>query len=453
MKTEAVEISFAIITLGCDKNKVDSEIIAASMTEAGFTQIEQPEKAQIVIINTCSFIQPAIIETLDTLFAAIGYKDEKSGYPIVAACGCFVDRYGSEFITNQIPELDLSFSIQNGSKAGMILSSYLSSRNLPQPTIQEYANLPSSYLQLSEATMIKRGVAFIRISDGCNKSCSFCTIPSFKGKHRSVPSEKILQICSTKARLGIKELNLVAQDLLPYGSDLQPPQSLTGLLGRLNTIPEVEWIRLLYLYPDFVDMEILEFIAANPKMVKYLDIPMQHIHPKILRAMNRPGNPEKYIRLIENIRRTVPDVAIRSSFILGYPGEGDDEFTELKHFIQEIKLNHIGIFLYADEEKTKAFAQKSKVDSQTVEERRDKIMMVQQEISQNHLARLVGRTIPVLIEEEINGEYVGRTQWDAPEVDGQTFVLSNEPLQKGRIYSVEITESLDYDLLAEYRSY
>lgn len=443
-------LSYHIVTLGCDKNKVESEKIARSLFSAAFLPSEAVGQADLIVINTCAFIKEAIEETLNEIFSLIGLEQK----PYIVVSGCLVDRYQAEFLKKQIPEIDFIMPSSLNEKSGELISSEIegykkSKQNRGELNLAgQYSS--DSYLEFSEATKLKEGYAFIKISEGCNRNCSFCTIPSFKGKMRSIAPNLLIADITQKCKLGIKEINLVAQDLISYGTDFNPPVNLLSLLRQIVAVENLQWLRLLYLYPDFIDEKLLHFITEEEKMVKYLDIPMQHVSAKILSAMHRPGNGPKYINLIRKIRSIAPDIAIRSSFIVGYPGESEGDFQQLVDFIAEAQLNHVGLFLYSDEEGTDAFDQLNKIDKSIAENRMNKILTLQKEISRKHLQKRVGQTLDILIEEQIEeNEYYGRTQWDAPEVDGHTYVYSRSPLRTGNIIKAEISQGLEYDLLAE----
>lgn len=462
------DVKINIVTLGCDKNKVDSEKMLNSLASLGFQITDSESETDVFIINSCGFLKASIRESLDTFFQAVKWNGTNTGddkprsgrrQKKYVLTGCIPLRYKNEIpdLEKSIPEADLIVALDQVSDIGnMIISKFFPGFKAAQRhPLKKTDNL--SLYDYSEATRIKEGYAFIKIAEGCNHKCAFCAIPNIRGKQKSIPLTEIVSDVKLKADSGINEFILIAQDSTSYGNDITPVKKaaiqkndLLELSKKIVKNPKVEWLRYLYLHPDHLSQKFLEFIAREPKCVKYIDIPFQHISDNILKKMGRSGNEQKYRNLVDQIRKTIPGVAIRSSFILGFPGERRKDFLRLINFVKETELDKMGLFLYSDEESTKSYNLKNKVPGKKAENRRDLLLEAQKKISQKKLKQLVGKTLEVLVESAQGEEYIGRTQWDAPEVDGQTFIYSKKKLTTGKLVPVLITGSMDYDLLAEY---
>lgn len=468
-----------IETLGCDKNKVDSERLLKSAWEHGFAPTTDEKQAHVLVINTCAFLTKAVEESLEILFNAVRIKElngcETKGNssstprPIVVLTGCLVGRYGQEQLQKQLPEVDIILPQEKIHELGPRLIKVWPKANSP---ILNRANI--NYWPYSEATLIQQGYAFIKIAEGCNRACSFCVIPQIRGKQHSLPPERIEELVLQKINMGIKEINLIAQDSSNYGHDLRPSTTLAQLLQRIAPLSGLRWLRLLYLNPDWITDELIETISAYPSIVPYLDIPMQHASGKLLRLMNRPGDSSYFLELIAKLRHRLPDIIIRSSFIIGYPHETEQDFQELVSFVQKAQLDRVGFFLYSDEEGASSYEQYPKIPEEIQQERYETIFEIQRQISQKKMSRFVGQQLELLViekahekssdaynseeydkeydkgyNEKSNEEYLARSQWDAPEVDGVVFLRSQNTLAPGDMVSAEITGHLDYDLFAE----
>ncbi len=418
-----------ILTLGCPKNVVDSEELGKTLLCAGIPLAECPEEAGFIIINTCGFIEDAKRESIEEILRYSRFKDRGASLIVM---GCLVKRYLRE-LKKELPEVDAFFGLDD--EEGIIR--YIKERISGPFKIDLPARIQS------------RGgsYSYIKISDGCVRRCSFCVIPDIKGPYRSMEPQKILQRAEQLISEGYKELILVGQEISLYGMDRKGYPSLKELIRKISSIPGDFWIRLLYLHPASITDELLYEIALNDKVCKYLDIPLQHSEDRILRLMNRPGSREGYKRLIEKIRKTIPGVTIRTTFIVGFPGEGEEDFEGLLDFVREMEFERLGVFKYSREEGTPAFKLKGHVSKRIKEERYHQIMSLQAKISLKKNLSMVGRKERCLIDEASNGIASGRLQSQAPEIDGMV-IINGATLSRGDFIDVIITAAQDYDLEA-----
>ena len=422
-----------LVSLGCSKNLVDSEVLLRQFQLNGLEIINNPKKADYIVINTCGFINDAKDESIRAILEAVNLK--KSGkVKKVVVMGCLSERYKSE-LAEEIPEVDAYFGVTDYKEVLNELGLDLKKELLGERLI----TTPKHF-------------AYLKISEGCDNPCSFCAIPLMRGNHQSKPIEQILSEAEYLAQNGAKELIIIAQDSTYYGLDLYGSRELAKLLKELTKVDGIEWIRLLYAFPAKFPEEILDVIAEEEKICKYIDIPFQHISDKVLKSMQRGITKRRTYELIELIRNKIPDVAIRTTLIVGYPEEGEEEFKELVDFVKDVKFDRLGVFTYSQEENTKAFDLGDPIPQKEKEERRHEILRIQKEISywKNH--ERVGSRLKVLIDEEIDQKvYLGRTQWDAPEVDNGVIINSKWPLEPGKFYKVEIDDALEFDLLGTVR--
>jgi len=422
-----------LVSLGCSKNLVDSEVLLRQFQLNGLEIINNPKKADYIVINTCGFINDAKDESIRAILEAVNLKKSGKAKKVVVM-GCLSERYKSE-LAEEIPEVDAYFGVTDYKGVLNELGLDLKKELLGERLI----TTPKHF-------------AYLKISEGCDNPCSFCAIPLMRGKHQSKPIEQILSEAEYLAQNGAKELILIAQDSTYYGLDLYGSRELAKLLRELTKIDGIEWIRLLYAFPAKFPEEILDVIAEEEKICKYIDIPFQHISDKVLKSMQRGITKRRTYELIELIRNKIPDVAIRTTLIVGYPEEGEEEFKELVDFVKDVKFDRLGVFTYSQEENTKAFDLGDPIPQKEKEERRHEILRIQKEISywKNH--ERVGSILKVLIDEEIDQKvYLGRTQWDAPEVDNGVIINSKWPLEPGKFYKVEIDDALEFDLLGTVR--
>ncbi len=417
-----------LLTLGCPKNLVDSEILISKLKNK-FQIVERPEKADVVVINTCGFIDSAKQESIEKIFEMVELK-EKGKVESVYVMGCLSERYKNE-LENEIPEVDKFFGVE---KFEEILNTL---------------GIPDKYDLLGERELLTpKHYAYLKISEGCDNPCSFCAIPLIRGKYISRPIEEIIKEAKKLAWKGVKEIIIIAQDTTYYGLDIYRKRKLPELLNRLSEIDGIEWIRLMYSFPAKFPTEILDIMAQSPKICKYIDIPIQHISDKILKSMRRGITKRKTIELLDKIREKVPEVAIRTSLIVGYPNETEKEFEELLDFVCTFKFDRLGVFTYSQEEGTKAFELGDPVPPEEKERRMALIMNAQHNIIVEKNEKMIGKKIKVLIDRKERDFYIGRTQWDAPEIDLEVLVEGNG-LKIGNFYEVEIYDIFEYDLIGK----
>ncbi|MCB9247995.1 MAG: 30S ribosomal protein S12 methylthiotransferase RimO [Ignavibacteriales bacterium] len=416
-----------IITLGCSKNVVDSERLARQLIANNFEISDTSENSDSIIINTCGFIDAAKEESINTILEAVNLKKQGKIKKVVVA-GCLSERFKSE-LQKEIPDVDVFFGTEDY-----------------EGIVKEFGgNLKKELLGERELTTPKH-YAYLKISEGCDNPCSFCAIPLMRGLHKSKPMEELLYEVKSLAAKGVKELIIIGQDTTDYGKDIYGKRNVAELLNKISQVKGIEWIRLLYAYPSHFPDELIDEIANNPKICKYIDIPLQHISDSVLKSMRRGITKKSTVNLLQKLKSRIPDLALRTTFIIGYPNETEKDFEELKEFVQEIQFDKVGVFDYSVEENTPSFILGNPVSDELKEERKTELMEIQKEISFNKNKSLVGKKIKVIID-DIEGEYfVGRTERDAPEVDGEVLIKSDEKMLKlGDIYYVEIIDCNDYD--------
>jgi len=434
-----------IETLGCPKNVSDSDAAACILEDAGHNIVDNPEEADGIIVNTCGFIDDAKRESISRIFDMAEYK--KNG-GILIVSGCLSQRYGEE-LYREMPEVDIFLGVNDYPSLPEILKNFEKGRREKHLSMYEKGAYENSFLQ---AGLRKRTgpvySATVKIAEGCNNVCSYCVIPSIRGPYRSKRMEDILVEARRLAENGCKELILIAQDVTAYGQDLYGELKLPELLRNLCRIDGLRWIRLMYCYEDRITDELIEVMACEKKICRYLDIPIQHASDKILKAMNRRSTKESIINTIERLRKAIPDIHIRTTLITGFPGEGKEEFEELAEFVEEQKFERLGVFAYSREEGTPAATMKNQVRADVKEKRKDILMTKQLEISLAANERKIGKVLEVLVEgKEEDGSYIGRTEYDAPEIDNSVLFTSETPCAPGDIVYVKITDAFDYDLV------
>ncbi len=432
----------SIITLGCSKNEVDSEIMQSVMDRDFFTYTSELEEADVIIVNTCGFIEAAKEESIDTIIEMAQYKVEGNCKHLILA-GCLAQRYSNELI-EEIPEVDAIMGTGNIKDLNDILNN-LDKKN----KIIEINNIDNEYLE-GVKREVNSPLAYLRISEGCDNLCTYCIIPQLRGKHRSRKMEDILTEANNLVEDGVKEIIIIAQNTSDYGIDLYGEFSLYKLLDEMSKIEGLYLIRLLYLYPDNIDDKLIDTIKNNNKIAKYVDMPLQHASDNVLKLMNRRTSKEAIKGIITKLRDKIPEMVIRTTFIVGFPGETESDYNELYDFIKEVKFDKLGVFTYSREENTPAYSLPNQVDEEVKDKRRDAIMELQLKISENLMSNKLGNVYHVMIEEFAEENlYVGRSFMDAPEIDGVVYVNSSEDLEIGDIVKVKITEYLEYDLLGE----
>jgi len=432
-----------LISLGCPKNTADSELMLGALVRAGFEVTMDPQQAQVLLVNTCAFIEPAKKESIDAILAAAEVKKNGVGKRLVVA-GCLSQRYGSE-LREQFPEVDIFVGTGNFLDLPELL------RRSEQPELRPIPYIGAAHLLPSaEAPRVRTGdpfSAYLKVSEGCDHRCAFCIIPKIRGRHESRPLDDLVEEARCLAASGVREINLIAQDLTAYGRDLKPRASLATLLRRLAPIDGIQWIRLLYCYPNFVTEELLAAIAGLDKVVKYIDMPLQHADDAMLRAMKRERSADALRSLLERVRGAIPEVALRTSFIVGFPGETDAAFATLVDFVREQQFDRVGVFTYSREENTAAYDLADQVPEGVKRRRRADLMEVAAEISLEKNRGLVGREMEVMVEGAAPGRATrlrARTSAQAPEIDG--MVLLSGEAEPGEIVRARIERASTYDL-------
>ena len=417
---------FAIISLGCSKNLVDSEVFAFITQSAGYKLTEELKEAEVIIVNTCGFIIDAKEESISTILEAAEFKTSGKCKKLVVT-GCLVKRY-FEDIKNSFKEIDEVIQLKD-------FSSFKNVLNITTAEERKLLTLPH--------------FAYLRVSDGCNNHCSYCAIPSIRGQLKSEPIEKLVKSVESLVTKGVREIILTAQDTAQYGVDIYGEQKLPELLQKLNAIEGLSWIRILYLHPAHITSEMIDIIAKLPKVCNYFEIPIQHINNNILESMNRNVTKERIVEIMAEIRSKIPNAIIRTTLITGYPGETEESFTELKDFVKEMKFERLGAFAYSREEETPAYDLGTQVSEEIAERRKDELIQIQQEISEEFLAGLVGKKINVIIDKKSSEEgflFEGRSYFDSPEIDGVVFITEGKG-KVGSIVEIEIIDAWEYDLI------
>ena len=437
--------SVRIVTLGCAKNEVDSEEIAGVLQEAGFAVDGSAKKTAVTVINTCGFLEASKAESIQAIKDAVREK-KAGGTGRVIVAGCLAQRLGPELM-RLAPGADAYVGVGQMGRFADIVKEV---RGSNQPMLDV---APPHHRWADVTTRARTGrpwSAYLKISEGCDHRCTFCTIPSFRGGHQSKPIERILQEANHLAKTGTKEINLIAQDVTQYGFDLYKEFTLPKLLRELNAVDGIEWIRLLYFYPNRLTDEVIEAMATLDKVVPYIDIPLQHVHPETLRRMKRPWDGERYLKLFEKVRNAMPNAAIRTTFIVGFPGETEEEFQSLLDFSEEARLDRVGAFVFSREPGTPSYDMEGQISFRVKRERYDRLMRLQQGISLSVNQGYVGQEIDVLLDDRKDDWLIGRSHRDAPEIDGLVFLPGDAPL--GSIVKARVTGAEAYDLYAEIES-
>jgi len=435
-----------LVSLGCAKNLVDSEVMLGLLEKQGYTVVREPEDADLLLVNTCGFIGSAVEEAIDEILALAEYKKQDQRKRLVVT-GCLVQRYGGE-LARELPEVDLFIGTDGFQNIAELLGDEKTAAGFV-PVEREPSFLMNSSLPRKVSTPAHR--AYLKVTEGCSNRCSYCLIPSIRGPLRSRPIPDLLSEAKKLQGLGVKELTLVAQDLLAYGLDLQKDDNLQQLLQAILTETGIPWLRLLYLHPVRLRRDFLSFVADNPRILPYFDIPVQHCNDRILRLMNRPYGRERLDTILAAIHAIVPEAAVRTTLMVGFPGEGEDEFEELLEFLRISRFDHVGVFSYENEEGSMAENLPDHCSEEIKEERRCRLMEFQAEISLQLQQRYVGRIEKVLVEglsRESDLLVEGRTRFQAAEIDGCVYITSGDTRQ-GEIVDVKITEAHHYDLLGE----
>lgn len=434
-------MKIGFVSLGCAKNLVNTEVMLKILADSGYEITPDETEADIVVINTCGFIQSAKEEAIENILD-VAYLKSHGKLRGIVVCGCLCERYRSE-ILDEMPEVDALLGAGSYHKIAEAVAAVARGEKYTSFEDREKAPLGGDrVLTTPEYT------AYLKVAEGCDNRCTYCAIPMIRGRMRSRTVEDLVAEAKNLEALGVRELNLIAQDTSRYGLDLYGKYMLTELVRALCRETSIPWIRLLYLYPDKITDELIAEIRDNDRVCKYVDLPVQHINERVLSAMNRHGGGELIRSVIEKLRREIPGVTIRTTVIAGFPGETEDEFAELCEFVKETKFDRFGAFAYSQEEGTAAAAFDGQLDEQEKQDRCDALMRVQLAVSEKLLKEKIGAQIEVLCEgyDTVSGVYFGRSRADAPDVDGKVYFTAEKKIPEGRFVQVEITEALDYDL-------
>ena len=446
------KIKLFCVSLGCDKNLVDTEKMLGVAGGLGVSFTDDETEADAILINTCCFIGDAKEESVNTILDMARYKEEGKCRALIVA-GCLAQRYKQEII-DEIPEVDAILGTTSYEEIGNVLTRLFEENGEEKKAehISCFHDLKELPTQAEKRVMTTGGhYAFLKIAEGCDKRWTYCIIPYLRGPYRSVPMEQLLAEARELADNGVRELILVAQETTLYGKDLYGEKSLPKLLHELAQIPGIYWIRIQYCYPEEITDELIQTIKSEEKVCHYLDIPIQHASDRILRRMGRRTHKAELKERISTLRREIPDIALRTTFICGFPGETQEDHEELMEFVDEMEFERVGVFTYSAEEDTPAYSYPDQIPEKVKEERRADVMELQQEIAFEHCENMVGKVLDVMIEGKVADEpaYVGRTYMDAPNVDGLIFVNADEMLMSGDFVRVKVTGANEYDLIGE----
>ncbi len=426
------------VSLGCDKNLVDSEHMIALLSAAGYELCDDENDADVILVNTCCFIHDAKQESIDTIFEMARLKDNKLKALIV--CGCLADRYREE-IFSEIPEVDAIVSSRDWDKIVDVINDTLGLHNLEKSNADRLT-------QKGRVITTPGHFEYLKIAEGCNKHCSYCIIPKLRGPYRSVPMDELLEEAGLLASRGVKELILVAQETTLYGIDLYGKKSLPELLSKLTEIDGIEWIRLMYAYPEEVTDELIRVMSTNPKILHYIDIPIQSGSDSVLRRMGRLTDQAGIRDTVEKLRKAMPDICIRTTLISGFPGETQEDHEETYRFVNELEFDRLGVFAYSREEGTSAYDFRPQVDESDAKKRQEELYELQQAVSYELSQTMIDKTIRVIVDGYLPEDdvYVARSYKDAPDIDGIVFVYSDRELVTGEMVDVLITDAKEYDL-------
>ncbi|GAA0134219.1 30S ribosomal protein S12 methylthiotransferase RimO [Paenibacillus sp. YSY-4.3] len=433
-----------IVTLGCEKNLVDSEIMSGLIDQRGYRLVEDREEATVIIVNTCGFIDAAKEESVNTILDLADLKQTGNLKALIVS-GCLTQRY-KQVLMDEMPEIDGIVGTGDFYNINQIVDEALKGKKPVQvgnPVFNYEEVLPRKVSTAKYTT-------YVKIAEGCDNNCTFCSIPIMRGNFRSRSIESIVAEVKLMASQGVKEISLIAQDSTNYGTDLYGEFKLAELMNRVTEVAGIEWVRLHYAYPGFFTDELIEMIATNPKICKYVDMPLQHSEDAVLKRMRRPGRNRDIRELITKIRSRIPNVSLRTSLIVGFPGETEEDFESLCGFVREIKFDRLGVFNYSKEEDTPASRLPDQVADEVKEWRANTLMEIQREVSNENAGKFVGEVLDVLVEryDGRSDVYIGRSQYDAPEIDGEVYV-TNCPVGIGEMAKVRITHAYEYDMSGE----
>lgn len=439
--------TIAFVSLGCDKNLVDSEHMLGLLHQAGYSLIGDESQADVLVVNTCCFVEDAKRESIEQILEVAKYKEEGNCKALIVT-GCMAQRYKQE-ILDEMPEVDAVVGTTSYDKIVGVVDEVLAEKGIK---VQHFDTIDRAHIEEMPRILTTAGYfAYVKISEGCDNKCTYCIIPQLRGKYRSRAQEQIKNEVTKLAKDGVSEVILVAQDTTVYGKDLTNSESLVTLIREISSIEGIEWIRILYCYPETLTDELIQEIKTNDKVCKYLDMPIQHAADPVLKRMARRSTNADLRERIGKLRKEVPEIALRTTFIVGFPGETEEDFDVLCDFVQDMRFDRMGVFTYSQEEGTAAARLNDQIDEDIKVKRKDILMSIQQGISEELTQAKIGRTMKVLVEGKITGEdvYIGRTYQDAPEVDGQVFVNYEGELISGDYVEVRITDANEYDLIGE----
>ncbi len=438
-------MNILFISLGCDKNLSDSEEMLGLLTERGHDIVNSEEEADAIVINTCCFIHDAKEESVETILEMAEYKKSGSIKALIVT-GCMAQRYKEEII-QEIPEVDAVLGTTSYGDIVKALDEALKGKSFQE--FRDVNELPA--VSVNRVLTTGGHFGYLKIAEGCDKHCTYCIIPSLRGRFRSVPEERLVQQAEYMASQGVKELILVAQETTVYGTDLYGKKTLHLLLKKLCGIKGIRWIRILYCYPEEIYDELIQVMKEEKKICHYLDLPIQHASDRILKRMGRRTSKKQLVEIIRKLRREIPDIILRTTLITGFPGETEEDHQELMEFVDEMEFDRLGVFTYSAEEGTPAASMDGQIPEELKEERRDELMDLQQEISLEKGNERIGQELLVMIEGKVSEEsaYIGRTYGDAPNVDGYLFVQTGELLMTGDFAKVRVTGAMEYDLIGE----
>lgn len=440
-------MKIGFISLGCSKNQLDTEVMLHELVTAGYEITPDETEADIVVVNTCAFIESAKKEAIDNILDVAWLKKNKSLKAIIVT-GCLAERYREEIFT-ELPEVDALLgvgSIHHITEAVESVVKRLSDKKVPK-----YASFDDKNdvrLGGDRVLTTPEFFSYLKVAEGCDNHCTYCAIPAIRGRYRSRPMEELVSEAKDLESIGVKELNVIAQDVTRYGKDLYGSYRLHELLRRITEETSIPWLRILYCYPDKITDELIAQLRDNDRVVKYIDIPLQHIADPVLKRMNRHGDSKMIREVLAKLRREVPGIVIRTTFIVGFPGETEEDFEELCRFVEEQRFEHMGVFTYSPEEGTTAAAMDGQIDEQTKQDRMDILMKLQMQINAEQNEEKIGKTIRVLTEDydPVSEAHFGRSAADAPDIDGKVYFKSDRRVAPGTMIDVKIREAVDYDL-------
>lgn len=438
------KLTVGFISLGCAKNQINTEHMIAAVKNAGYNVTGEPEKSDVTVINTCGFIEDAKKEALDTIFEVAALKKENKLQKIIV-CGCLSERY-SDNIADELYEVDGFVGVGSFQNIVEVIDRVMSGER-----VCDFGDLENIQLEGERYVISPEFSVYLKIADGCSNCCSYCAIPSIRGRFHSRPMENIIEEAKLLAQNGAKELIVIAQDTSNYGIDIYGKRRLAELLRELCKVEGIEWVRIMYLYPDKITDELIEVIKTEDKIVKYIEMPVQHAAGSMLARMNRPGDKASLLELVHKLRREIPNVILRTTLMVGFPGETDSEFEQLCEFVKEAEFDKLGVFTFSEEEGTPAFDMQDKIEEDIKDRRAETIELLQSEIVLKKQDELLNKTVEVIVEgfDRIAECWFGRSYMEAPDIDGKIFFTSNDAIDAGDIISVKITECMDFELIGE----